>query len=149
LLGEFGFTYDLLIYHYQLEEALKFVSQLPNMKIVIDHIAKPSIKTKEINKWRLNIAALSTFENVYCKVSGMTTEAQWKNWTVNDFYPYLDTVFESFGPSRLMYGSDWPVCLVAARYEDQLNILTTYMESISANERNKVMGETAVDFYQL
>lgn len=148
-LSAYGFTYDLLIYHYQLKEALTFVSQLPEVRIVLDHIAKPSIKTGEKTAWELDIAALGTFSNVYCKLSGMVTEAHWKTWTKDDFYPYLDEVFEAFGSSRLMYGSDWPVCLVAASYEQQLAIVKEYISELSVAEQDAIMGNNALDFYKL
>ncbi|HEY9005824.1 MAG TPA: amidohydrolase family protein [Ohtaekwangia sp.] len=148
-LSSFHYTYDLLLYHYQLEEALQFVEQVPDVKIVVDHIAKPSIRTKEKTKWELNMAALSTFENVYCKVSGMVTEADWKNWKKEDFFPYLDELQETFGVHRLLYGSDWPVCLVAGTYEQQLSIVQSYFSTFSNDENNLVMGENARKFYNL
>lgn len=148
-LQDYNFTYDLLIYHYQLEEALAFVSHLPNVRIVIDHIAKPSISTGEKTHWELNMAALATFQNVYCKISGMVTEADWQNWKHQDFTPYLDEVFEAFGPSRIMYGSDWPVCLVAGSYEQQYGIVTKYIEKLTPLEKQMVMGENAETFYNL
>jgi L-fuconolactonase len=149
LLQRYGFTYDLLVYHHQLGEALQFVNQLPEVKIVVDHIAKPSIRTGEKTDWELNMAAIATFENVYCKISGMVTEADWGNWKFTDFSPYLDEVVEAFGTERLMYGSDWPVCLVAASYEEQLNIVQTYFSKFSAAEKRAVMGENASRFYNL
>jgi L-fuconolactonase len=148
-LRRFDFTYDLLIYHYQLEDALQFVSQVPDVKIVVDHIAKPSIRTKEKTHWELNMAALASHKNIYCKVSGMVTEADWKNWKTTDFFPYLDEVFEAFGTDRIMYGSDWPVCLVAASYDQQLDIIDSYLSKFSPHEKLLVMGENARRFYNL
>jgi L-fuconolactonase len=148
-LADYNFTYDLLLYHHQLPEALQFIQQLPQVNIVVDHLAKPSIRTQEKNEWALNIAALAAFKNVHCKISGMVTEADWKNWKQNDFTPYLDVLFESFGPARLMYGSDWPVCLLAASYEAQLSIAQTYLSTFSAHEKHLVMGENARKFYNL
>ncbi|HEY3405039.1 MAG TPA: amidohydrolase family protein [Ohtaekwangia sp.] len=148
-LSSFGFTYDLLIYHYQLEEALQFVHQLPEVKIVVDHLAKPSIRTGEKTHWELNMAALATFKNVHCKISGMVTEADWKKWNIDDFFPYLDELFEAFGAERLMYGSDWPVCLVAASYEQQLGIVQQYLSDLSDHEKQLVMSENARKFYNL
>jgi L-fuconolactonase len=149
ILQEYNLAYDLLIYHYQLEEALLFVQQFPNLKIVVDHMAKPSIKTKEKTHWELNMAALATFENVHCKISGMVTEAEWSSWKPEDFFPYLDELFESFGPNRLLYGSDWPVCLLAATYDQQLEIVQQYLGSLTNNEKLLVMGENARRFYNL
>ena len=149
LLQRYGFTYDLLIYHHQLGDALEFVREVPEVRMVVDHIAKPSIRTGEKTEWELNMAALATFRNVHCKVSGMVTEADWQNWKPADFDPYLDEVVEAFGTDRLMYGSDWPVCLVAASYEQQLNIVQTYFSKFSAAEKRAVMGENARRFYNL
>ena len=148
-LAKFNFTYDLLVYHHQLEEAIAFVRQLPEVKIVIDHIAKPSIKTKEKTHWELNMAAIGTLNNVHCKISGMVTEADWKNIRYDDFEPYLDEVFEIFGTKRLMYGSDWPVCLLAASYEQQFSIVQQYISKLSAAEKQQVLGENAETFYNL
>jgi L-fuconolactonase len=148
-LGAYGFTYDLLIYHLQLDEALDFVREVNNVKIVVDHIAKPSIRTKEKTQWELNVAALATFRNVYFKISGMVTEADWKNWKYEDFEPYLDEIFETFGASRVMYGSDWPVCLVAASYDQQFSIIERYISRLSTSEKKAVRGETAERFYNL
>jgi L-fuconolactonase len=115
----------------------------------VDHLAKPSIKTKEKTHWELNMAALASFSNVRCKVSGMVTEADWKSWKMQDFIPYLDELFEIFGTDRLMYGSDWPVCLLAASYEQQLSIVKSYISNLSDQEKDKVMGENAKVFYKL
>jgi L-fuconolactonase len=149
LLGEFGYTYDLLIYHYQLKEALEFVAALPNVKIVVDHIAKPSIRTNEKVIWDVQMAELAKFQNVHCKISGMVTEANWNNWKKEDFFPYLDEIFGSFGTSRLLYGSDWPVCLVAATYDQQISIVRDYISSFSSEEQSGVMGINASKFYDL
>lgn len=149
LLQRYGFTYDLLIYHHQLGDALQFVREVPDVKIVVDHIAKPSIRTGEKTDWELNMAALATFPNVSCKVSGMVTEADWKNWKPEHFYPYLDEVVEAFGTDRLLYGSDWPVCLVAATYAQQLSIVQSYFSKFSTAENRAVMGENAGRFYNL
>jgi L-fuconolactonase len=149
LLGEFGFTYDLLIKATQLPEALRFLAKVRQTRIVIDHLAKPSIRTGEKTHWELSLAAASTFDNVYCKVSGMVTEADWHNWKLEDFFPYLDEAFETFGADRLMYGSDWPVCLLAARYEQQLEIMSAYLAPFSSDEKHKVMHENARRFYNI
>jgi L-fuconolactonase len=148
-LKKFGFTYDLLIYHHQLEEALYFANKVSEVNIVVDHIAKPSIKTGEKTHWELYLAALATFQNVYCKISGMVTEADWRKWKPEDFDPYLDEVFEAFGPNRIMYGSDWPVCLLAAKYEDQFSIIMNYLTRLSSAEKKLVLGENAKRFYNL
>jgi L-fuconolactonase len=148
-LADFDYTYDLLIYHHQLPEALEFLPEVHHVRIVIDHLAKPSIKTGEKTQWELNMAAMATFNNVHCKLSGMVTEANWTSWTKETFFPYLDELFETFGPERLMYGSDWPVCLVAAAYEKQLEIILDYVDRLTPNEKKLVMGENAIRFYNL
>lgn len=148
-LAAYGFTYDLLIYHHQLPEALTFADKTHNVKIVVDHIAKPSMKTGEKTHWELNMAALSTFQNIHCKLSGMVTEADWKNWSYEHMEPFIDEVFEAFGPDRIMYGSDWPVCLVAGSYGDQFSVVKRYISRLSEDEKRKVLGENAKRFYNL
>ncbi|WP_138481884.1 amidohydrolase family protein [Dyadobacter bucti] len=145
----FDFTYDILIRANQLEEAFNFAVRLPNIHFVLDHIAKPLIKSWEIEKWSSDIRKLAELPNVTCKVSGMVTEADWQNWEKADFRPYLDVVFEAFGTERLLYGSDWPVCLVAAEYEGAKGILTDYLSMFSDREMADVMGQNAVKFYNL
>ena len=145
----FDFTYDILIYHNQLKEAFNFAVRLPNVKFVLDHIAKPAIKNGEIVTWANDMRLLAELPNVQCKVSGMVTEADWQNWERADFRPYLDVVFEAFGTERLMFGSDWPVCLVAAEYEGAKGIVTDYLSMFSDSEHQKVMGKNAADFYNL
>ena len=149
MLNRHGFTYDLLIYHHQLPDALDFVEHTPDTAIVIDHIAKPPIATENIRTWARDIAAMAEFPNVCCKISGMVTEARWSEWKYEDFVPYLDVVFRAFGTSRVMYGSDWPVCLVAASYDEQLSIITSYLKDLSASEKSNVLGENAKRFYNL
>jgi L-fuconolactonase len=119
-LEKFGFTYDILIYPDQLKYVPEFVGAFMHQKFVIDHLAKPGIRNKEISDWKREIQNIARFENVYCKISGMVTEADWTNWKQDDFVPYIDVVIEAFGPNRILYGSDWPVCLVAASYEQML-----------------------------
>lgn len=145
----FDFTYDILIYQNQLKEAFDFAVKLPNVHFVLDHIAKPLIKNGEIKPWADDIRALAELPNVSCKVSGMVTEADWKTWEKADFRPYLDVVFEAFGTDRLMFGSDWPVCLVAAEYEGTQGVLTDYLSMFSDSETKLVMGENATKFYHL
>ena len=145
----FDFTYDILIRQDQLKEAFQFAVKLPNVHFVLDHIAKPLIKNGEIQPWATDIRNLAELSNVSCKVSGMVTEADWRNWEKADFRPYLDVVFEAFGTERLLYGSDWPVCLVAAEYEGAKGILTDYLSMFSDSELQRVMGKNAVEFYSL
>lgn len=148
-LYKFNLTYDILIKEHQLEETLWFINQFPNQKFVIDHIAKPNIVKNDRTLWKKYMATVASFPNVYCKLSGMVTEADWKKWKHADFVPYLDNVFSFFGINRVMYGSDWPVCLVAGTYEEQLGIVEHYLGSFSDSEKQLVMGENAIRFYNL
>jgi L-fuconolactonase len=145
----FGFTYDLLIYHHQLSEAVDFVRQFPNQKFVIDHIAKPAIREHDLNGWKEGICKLAEHPHVNCKLSGMVTEADWKNWKAEDFTPYFEIALEAFGPNRLMYGSDWPVCLLAASYSEQLGLVHDFIAPLSPTEKLNIMGENAIRFYNL
>ena len=148
-LAAFDFTYDILIYPHQLTEAYEFAKKLPNVRFVLDHLAKPFIKNGEIENWKNDLKSLSQLPNVSCKVSGMVTEADWHNWKNADLIPYLDVAFEAFGTKRLLFGSDWPVCLVAAEYGAMKAVLTDYLTAFSVSERKDVMGENAVRFYNL
>jgi L-fuconolactonase len=149
LLSKYGFTYDILIFPDQLKYAAELVKEFPDQKFVVDHIAKPPIKNGEIKEWKKNIETVAKYENVYCKISGMVTEANWKQWVLKDFTPYIDTVVESFGTKRIMYGSDWPVCLVAASYDDTLGTVKKYFSSFSVNEQQLFFGGNATQFYNL
>lgn len=148
-LKEFGFTYDILIYPKHLAASIELVRQFPGQPFVIDHIAKPCIKDGLINNWKKEIQAIAQFPNVYCKLSGLVTEADWSNWKKQDFIPYLDVVTEAFGVGRLMFGSDWPVCLVAASYEKMLGLIKAYFSSFNPEERAGVFGKNASTFYSL
>jgi len=148
-LGLYDFTFDILIYHYQLEQAIQFVKLFPEQKFVLDHIGKPDIKSGEYGLWQTNIKKLALQQNVYCKISGMVTESEWDDWKPSDFKFYLDTVLKAFGTDRLMYGSDFPVCTLAATYEAQLAIITSYFASFTNIEKKKIMGENASKFYGL
>lgn len=145
----FGFTYDILIFPDQLKYAAELVSQFPDQPFVLDHIAKPDIKNQQIAGWKQGIQELAKHQNVYCKVSGMVTEADWKLWKPEDFTPYLDVVFEAFGVERAMYGSDWPVCLVSAEYGQVAGLLKNYISKYSASEQELFWGGNATKFYNL
>jgi len=150
LLGKFGYTYDILIYPDQLGYACEFVAAFPDQPFVIDHIAKPHIKDRYITEeWKDAIRAVAAYGNTWCKISGMVTEADWKHWKPEHFEPYLDTVLEAFGPERVLYGSDWPVCLVAATYPQVLQIVQDYIFRLSADEQAAFFGGNAVEFYHL
>jgi L-fuconolactonase len=148
-LGMYDFTYDILIYHYQLEQAIQFVKQHPEQKFVLDHIGKPDIKSGEFFEWQTNIKKLALHQNVYCKVSGMVTENEWRDWKISDFKVYLDSVVKAFGTERLMYGSDFPVCTLAATYGEQLNIVKEYFSAFTSLGKKKIMGNNAIKFYNL
>jgi len=148
-LERFGFTYDILIFQDQLQYIPEFVAVFPNQKFVIDHIAKPNIRDKDINQWKEGIEAIAKYENVHCKISGMVTEADWQNWKQEDFTNYLDVVVNAFGINRIMYGSDWPVCLLAAEYDKQLSVLKNYFSSFSQQEQELFFGDNATQFYNL
>jgi L-fuconolactonase len=149
VLEQYNLTYDILVYPEHLPAALEFVQKFPNQRFVIDHLAKPPIKEHELAPWKELITAIGKHEHVYCKVSGMVTEADLKNWKPSDFQPYLETILEAFGSRRLMYGSDWPVCLAAAAYEQQLGIVQNFIASLSPSEKKAIMGENAIRFYHL
>ncbi|MEO7992051.1 MAG: amidohydrolase family protein [Chryseolinea sp.] len=149
LLRNYNFTFDLLVLPDQLKYTSDFVKLFPDQPFVLNHLAKPNIKEKEISSWRRDIIALARHENVYCKLSGMVTEADWHTWQPSDFIPYLDVVVESFGMKRLMFGSDWPVCLLAGSYERMLKVVTNYFSSFSRDEQELFFGGNAIQFYKL
>jgi L-fuconolactonase len=148
-LKKFGLTYDILIFPRHLPNAIQFVSQFPEQLFVLDHLAKPLIKDKKVSPWREDIEKLARFKNVYCKLSGMVTEANVKNWKQEDLIPYLDIVFAAFGTDRLMIGSDWPVCRVAGLYKQVMEVVLDYIESYPAEDKNKILGKNALKAYQL
>jgi len=148
-LKPYNYTYDVLIYHHQLKSAIDFVSGFPDQRFVIDHCAKPDIKNKKIDEWKALISEIAANPNVYCKLSGLFTEADWKEWSAGDFYPYLDTVFKVFGIDRLMFGSDWPVILAAGIYVQWKSLIEKYMEHFLEEDKQKVFGLNAAAFYNL
>ena len=148
-LKSFDYTYDILIFPDQLGYTKTFVEAFPYQPFVVDHLAKPYIKHKKIDEWKKDMLALAKYENVFCKVSGMVTEADWGNWEKEDFVPYMEVALEAFGSKRLMFGSDWPVCLVAASYKHMLLIAKEYFSSLSADEQIAFWGGNARRFYNL
>jgi L-fuconolactonase len=149
LLQKFGFTYDILIFPLHLQNAKILVQSFPDQPFVIDHMAKPDIKNKNIDTWKKDIKAIAELENVSCKVSGIVTEADWNNWKTTDFAPYLEVVFEAFGTKRLMFGSDWPLCNVAGGYEKMISIVQNYTSALTQNEQELFWGGNAINFYNL
>ena len=148
-LQEFGFTYDILIYPKQLPAAIELVAKFPKQRFVLDHLAKPEIKTKNIAAWATLIGSMGRNPNVYCKLSGLVTEADWRCWSPANFDPLLDVVFEAFGVDRLMFGSDWPVCLLAASYKQVKDIIGDFVERKAPKAKEKIFGANAVRFYDL
>lgn len=146
-LKAYDFTYDILVYPFQLVAALEFVRTLPDQKLVIDHMAKPYIKDQFIDGWSVLMRAIAKYPHVHCKISGIITEAAWNEWTYEQIAPYLDVVFEAFGPDRVMYGSDWPVCLVAGSYADVYGLVERYTETFSEADKDKLFGLNGRAFY--
>jgi len=141
--------YDLLFYVKHLKHAATVAKKFPNAKFVVNHLAKPVIKNQETDGWIDDLIAASKCENVWCKLSGMVTEADWENWKPDDLKPYVDTALEHFGADRCMFGSDWPVCELAASYQEVFDALTQCIGGVSDSERAQILGQTAIEFYQL
>ncbi len=149
LLKQYGFTYDVLVFPKHLEAVKELVRKNPDQPFVLDHIAKPYIKKGEIKAWAKDISELAEFPNLFCKISGMVTEADYTQWKPEDLTPYLDQVVNAFGTQRIMYGSDWPVCLVAARYAQVLSIVKNYFSSFTPDEQAAFFAGNATRFYHL
>ena len=148
-LQQFEFTYDILIYPHQLPAAIELVERIPPQHFVFDHLAKPLIRSGEISLWAEQIRLLAANPNVYCKLSGLITEADWRRWRRTDFTPYLDVVFDTFGIDRLMFGSDWPVCPLAADYREVKQLIAVYLDDFPIESRDKIFGGNAEMFYGL
>ena len=148
-LADYGYTYDLLIRPRHYVATLDCVQQNPNLQFVLDHIAKPPIKSKAFDEWATFIDALAALPNVVCKVSGLATEADWEGWKLDDFKQYLEHIFARFGKERIMYGSDWPVCLLAASYEESIAIVEDKLGQFTAAEKNAFWAENAIRVYNL
>ena len=142
-----GLAYDLLLFPKHLPVAVEVVKQFPAQRFVLDHIAKPFIKDRVISPWDEQLRGLAQFDNVYCKVSGMVTEADWQRWQPADFRPYLDIVLDCFGVERVMFGSDWPVCTLAGTYEEVFQIVQGYIQQLSGEIQGKILGGNAAGFY--
>ncbi len=148
-LGKYGLTYDILVYPRQLPAAIKLARKYPNQAFVLDHIGKPAISEAMQTAWRQQVNELAKCPNVCCKLSGMVTETRDFQWQKHDFTPYIDVVLEAFGANRLMFGSDWPVCLLAGNYQAVKDIVLSYIHSLSDGEQAQIMGKNASDFYRL
>ncbi|PYE50284.1 amidohydrolase family protein [Paenibacillus barcinonensis] len=149
LLEQHNLAYDLLVSKEQLPYTAELVHKFPRQRFVIDHLAKPDIKAGIQSPWKEAIEAVAVHPNVHCKLSGMVTEANWNTWTQEDVTPYLDTVLRAFGPERVMYGSDWPVCTVAGTYTQVHNLLQTHVNTLSAAEKQMIFGDNCAAFYGL
>jgi len=149
LLQEFELTYDILIYARHLPVAVEFASKFPDQPFVLDHIAKPEIKNQKIDAWEQGIRELAKHPEMYCKISGMVTEADWESWQPEDLQPYLDVVFDAFGPDRLIFGSDWPMCTLASSYKQVLDIVKNYIQRYPKEDQEKIMGKNVKQFYNL
>jgi L-fuconolactonase len=147
LLAQFGYTFDLLIFPRQLRAARDLASEFPDQAFILDHCGKPNIKKHGIDQWKGGLEELAAYPNVSCKLSGLITEADWKNWRPADFYPYLDVVFEAFGPDRLLFGSDWPVMLLSGIYVQWKSLLEKYTEHFLPEDKEKIFGLTATRVY--
>jgi L-fuconolactonase len=149
LLERYGLVYDILIFERHLPAAISFVDRHPTQVFVLDHIAKPRIRDRVLEPWRTNIRELARRENVYCKLSGMVTEAHWTQWSFPDLLPYFEVVLDAFGPKRLMAGSDWPVCLLAATYQTWFSTLREFIYRLSSAEQEMILGGVANEVYSL
>jgi L-fuconolactonase len=149
LLKEFGIVYDLLIFERHLSQSVEFVDRHQGQVFVLDHVAKPKIKEGSISPWAERIRELAKRENVYCKVSGIVTEADWKTWSEQQLRPYFDVVLEAFGPRRLMFGSDWPVLTLATDYATWVNTFQSLIADLSINERERISNGTASEVYHV
>jgi L-fuconolactonase len=148
-LAPLGLAYDLLLYPHQLPAAVELADLLPEQSFILDHLAKPRVEAGELEPWRRDVTALARRPNVCCKLSGLVTEAAWRGWRRSDFTPYLEVAVAAFGPERLMFGSDWPVCLLAAEYADVAGIVGDFVGRLSAAEQAAIRGGTAARWYRL
>ena len=148
-LKEFNLTYDLLLFPKHLPVALQLVEKFPEQYFVVDHIAKPFISKKEFSPWKEDLKELAKHPNVFCKLSGMVTEAKWNDWKEDDFKQYLDIVTESFGTNRIMIGSDWPVCTLSGNYSSTMSIVINYANQFSKEISDGILGGNCINFYKL
>lgn len=149
LLKKYSLVYDILVVERQLPNTIKFVDQHPDQAFVLDHLAKPLIGRNELSPWKENIIELAKRANVSCKISGMVTEADYQNWSPEQLQPYFEVVMDAFGPDRLLFGSDWPVCLVATSYKNWIELVRGKISSLTEAEKEKIMGGNAVRIYNL
>ena len=144
-----GLSYDLLVHRRHLKYAKTAINECPDLRFVIDHLAKPPIARDEIDEWARDLKPMASARNVWCKLSGLVTEASWTSWRVEDFIPYVDKALEYFGPQRMMFGSDWPVCSLAASYEQVLELFQTLLADLSEGDRESIFAKNASEFYRI
>ena len=149
LLREFGYTYDILVYPHQLEAVIGFIEKFPDQPFVLDHMGKPEIRNQKSWDWENHIEEIARHPNVYCKISGLVTEADPKEWKMGDFVPYIDFALQNFGVDRVMFGSDWPVCLLGAGYTEACDIVEGNTTHLTEEEKAKLWGENAMKFYDI
>lgn len=148
-LNQFDFTYDLLVFHKQMESLIRFTDKLPDNRLILDHIGKPDIKNREIKQWKEQLRILSSNPNIYCKLSGMLTEADHQHWSYDDIMPYMETAAEYFGIDRICFGSDWPVCLLAGNYKQVHDVVNRFAEQLNVTDKEKIFGTNTAAFYKL
>jgi L-fuconolactonase len=146
---QFEYRYDILIAHHQLPSAIRFSEKYPDQHFILDHIAKPDIKSGDWKKWKTDMKELAANPRIHCKLSGMVTEADWRRWRNDQIMPYLEIAAECFGTSRVCFGSDWPVCLLAGNYEQVLKIVTSFLSQVSEIEKEQVLSGNISSFYKL
>ncbi len=149
VLKDYGLTYDILIRSSQIQEAATLSALNPDQRFVLDHIGKPQIKGGNMLKWQSDIKEIARHENVYCKLSGLVTEADHTKWKPADLFPYIDSAIEAFGINRVMFGSDWPVCKLAAEYNEVCDLVSNFLEPFSRFEKELIWSGNAIDFYNL
>jgi L-fuconolactonase len=142
-------SYDLLVHTKHLKYAERVANECPGLRLVVDHLAKPPIASGEIDEWRREVGSLAAYENVWCKLSGLVTEADHDHWRASDLRPYVETAFQCFGPRRMMFGSDWPVCLLAASYERVVETAQSFGAELNAADRDRIFSRNATEFYRL
>jgi L-fuconolactonase len=148
-LERWGLAYDILVYARQLPAAVAFARRFPRQRFVLDHLGKPDVRSGTFDEWRTQVESLASLPHVWCKLSGLVTEADWTSWTPSQLRPYLDTALEAFGPSRVMMGTDWPVCLLAASYSDVVGLVAGAIGEYSDDERRQILGDNARHFWNL
>lgn len=148
-LAESNLTYDLLLFPRHLPAAIKLVAEFPDQPFVLDHLSKPAIRDGVLSPWREHLRELAQYGSVFCKLSGMVTEANWRNWKPADFHPCLDVALDSFSPDRLMIGSDWPVCTVSGEYAATMGIVLDYVQRLSSEDQAKILGGNCARFYRI